>query len=99
MKLKAKNMNNIKITRMQIVKKKPELKPNTRDKVEKKELIKNCKDCQMDKPLDEFVINYTYKCRNDEEKKSIKFKNKCLECYKEISKKYYADNKERVLNM
>ena len=99
MKLKAKNIESIKITRMKVVNQKPELKSSIRDKVEKKELTKKCKDCQIDKPLDEFVINYTYKCRNDEEKKSIKFKNRCLECYKKISKKYYADNKERVLNM
>ncbi len=26
-------------------------------------------------------------------------KNRCLDCYKDLSKKYYANNKERVLNM
>ncbi len=84
---------------MRVIKQKPEPKPNKRNEVEKKELTKVCKDCKLEKQLDQFVINYTYNSKKEGEKKSIKFKNRCLECYRNLSKKYYADNKERVLNM
>ena len=98
-KLKLKNLDNVKITRMKVLKQKSEPKPNVRENIEKKELIKKCRDCQTEKTLDQFVINYTYNSKKNEEKKSIKMKNKCLDCYKDLSKKYYASNKERVLNM
>ena len=100
LKLKYKGLNKEKITRLKVVKpKEKNISNNPRKNVEKKELIKKCILCKIEKPLDEFVINYKYNSKKEGEKSSIKFKNKCLNCYKETSKKYYEENKKRVLDM
>ena len=98
LKIKLKNLPKEKITRLKVVKPKKEPIPSIRDKVEKKELTKKCKVCLEDKPLNEFVINYSYNTKKGDTQ-SIKFKNKCLICYKDVSKNYYKENKERVLDM
>ena len=43
MKLKLKNLDNVKVTRMKVIKPKPEPKADVRLNIEKKELIKKCK--------------------------------------------------------
>ena len=96
LKLKLKGLPNEKITRMKVVKVKPERKPDARDKVEKNEILKKCKICEEMKPLDEFVINYHYTSKKGETQ-SIKFKNKCLNCYRIKSNEYYKEHKIKVL--
>ena len=59
---------------------------------EKRKFKKQCIICKEEKPIESFAVNYKYKGNN-----SVKFKNKCLECYKELSKEYYKNNRERLL--
>ena len=53
---------------------------------------KICKICKIEKPLNEMVINETFGLD-----RPVRMKNKCLECYKKVSKDYYRDNKKKVL--
>ena len=53
---------------------------------------KVCKICKIEKPLNEMVINETLGID-----RPVKMKNKCLDCYKQVSKDYYRDNKQKVL--
>ena len=48
--------------------------------------------CNIEKNLNEFVVNETLGLD-----RPIRMKNRCLECYKKVSKNYYRDNKEKVL--
>ena len=59
---------------------------------ENRKYKKDCVICKQEKPIESFAVNYKYKGNN-----SVKFKNKCLECYKELSKEYYKNNRERLL--
>ena len=62
-------------------------------KTEDEEVKKRkCKLCGELKEPEKFVIDR--KLDNGK----IRFKTKCLDCYKEISKKYYAEKKEKILN-
>ena len=92
-KLNSKNLHKVNIQRMKvIIPKETNPKINPRDHNEKKDLKKICKLCSLEKPIEEFAVNYKYKGNN-----SLKFKNKCLNCYKAISKEYYKNNKEKLL--
>jgi hypothetical protein len=64
-------------------------KPYTKKPKDLKE-TKVCKLCNIEKPLNEFVINQININRQPT------LKNKCLLCYQEMSKKYYSENKDRV---
>ena len=59
---------------------------------ENRKFKKQCIICKEEKPIESFAVNYKYKGNN-----IVKFKNKCLECYKELSKEYYKNNRERLL--
>ncbi len=53
---------------------------------------KICKICNIEKNLNEFVVNETLGLD-----RPIRMKNRCLLCYQKVSKNYYRDNKEKVL--
>jgi hypothetical protein len=59
---------------------------------ENRKYKKDCVICKQEKPIESFAVNYKYKGNN-----SVKFKNKCLDCYKEMSKEYYRNHKEKLL--
>jgi hypothetical protein len=69
---------------------------NEKSKIIKKSSIKDnnkktCKICKIEKNKNEFVIDRIVR------DKEVRFKTKCLDCYKEISKKYYEEKKQKVL--
>ena len=79
--------------------KKAELKKTRKErtkkikKTEDEEVKKRkCKLCGELKEPEKFVVD-----RKLADGK-IRFKTKCLDCYKEISKKYYAEKKEKILH-
>ena len=61
-------------------------------KTKEPKTTKVCKICKIEKPLNDMVINETLGID-----RPVKMKNRCLECYKQISKDYYRDNKQKVL--
>lgn len=61
-------------------------------KTEDEVKMRKCKLCGEDKTEDKFVVD-----RKLADGK-IRFKTKCLDCYKEISKKYYQEKRDKILN-
>ncbi len=51
-------------------------------------LVKKCSKCSIEKPLDEFYKHY---------KKSSGVESSCKECFKERTKNYVKNNKEKVI--
>jgi len=62
-------------------------------KTKEPKTTKVCKICKVEKPLKDMVINEMLGLD-----RPIKMKNKCLDCYKQVSKDYYRDNKQKVLD-
>jgi hypothetical protein len=61
-------------------------------KTEDEVKLRKCKLCGENKTEDKFVVD-----RKLADGK-IRFKTKCLDCYKEISKKYYQEKRDKILD-